>query len=202
MTEELATREKIIKIARNLFAVNGFDGTSVRDIATSAEVNVAAISYHFHSKDGLYKEVLKTCFNDASFEIRNIFEQNNVSTPEFAVLLFKHFIIKRDDLLSTFKMFMSENVPHPEEFETDDAMIGPPGGAVLMEALKKDIKKELSDEDLLWAVTTIFNNIIHSAIAQVCCISKRPQLQEIHSQARVEARLRRLVNVVLTDLKK
>jgi AcrR family transcriptional regulator len=44
---------QIIEVAERLFAEHGFDGTSVRDIATEAGVNVAMISYYFGSKEKL-----------------------------------------------------------------------------------------------------------------------------------------------------
>jgi AcrR family transcriptional regulator len=56
------TRESIVKAATDLFAENGFDGASVRDIVSKARVNQAAVNYHFKSKDGLYAEVLTTAF--------------------------------------------------------------------------------------------------------------------------------------------
>lgn len=43
----------ILLAAERLFAVKGFDGTSVRDIANEANVNVAMINYYFGSKDKL-----------------------------------------------------------------------------------------------------------------------------------------------------
>ncbi len=45
--------------AEKLFAVNGFDGTSVRDIAQEAGVNVAMISYYFGSKEKLMEAVFE-----------------------------------------------------------------------------------------------------------------------------------------------
>lgn len=53
------TREALIKAGRKLFAKNGLDGVTVRDIAQEAEVNVAAISYHFEGKEGLYRAVIE-----------------------------------------------------------------------------------------------------------------------------------------------
>ena len=44
------TKEQIIDVATELFAKDGYNGTSVRDIASEANVNVAAINYHFGSK--------------------------------------------------------------------------------------------------------------------------------------------------------
>lgn len=43
----------ILLAAEKLFTTQGFDSTSVRDIATEANVNVAMINYYFGSKDGL-----------------------------------------------------------------------------------------------------------------------------------------------------
>jgi len=53
------TRERILKTAARLFADRGYEATSIRTIATKANVNQAAINYHFKSKDGLYHEVLR-----------------------------------------------------------------------------------------------------------------------------------------------
>lgn len=62
------TRQKVIDAASSLFFQKGFHGTSVRDIAEKAAVNVSLISYYFKSKQGLleyavtnyYEEYLKT----------------------------------------------------------------------------------------------------------------------------------------------
>ena len=55
-----ATREKIIKAASRAFARDGYDGASIRTIVAEADVNQAAINYHFGSKEGLYRAVLQT----------------------------------------------------------------------------------------------------------------------------------------------
>ncbi|MDH5827296.1 TetR family transcriptional regulator [Sphingobacterium faecium] len=48
---------EILHVAENLFSKNGFDGTSVRDIAQEAQVNVAMINYYFGSKDKLLDDL-------------------------------------------------------------------------------------------------------------------------------------------------
>lgn len=50
---------QIIHSAEKLFANGGFDGTSVRDIAEEAGVNIAMISYYFGSKEKLMQAVFK-----------------------------------------------------------------------------------------------------------------------------------------------
>ena len=53
------TRERILDAAERLFAERGFDGTSVRDVTAEAGVNLAAVHYHFGSKDVLFAAVLQ-----------------------------------------------------------------------------------------------------------------------------------------------
>ncbi|EIK97158.1 TetR family transcriptional regulator [Pseudomonas sp. M47T1] len=48
------TRSRIIDAAMGLFAENGFDGASTRDIATAAGVNAPALQYYFDNKEGVY----------------------------------------------------------------------------------------------------------------------------------------------------
>lgn len=55
--DESGTRERILVAAAPLFAENGFDATGVRAIAAAAEVNIAAVNYHFGSKDALVAAV-------------------------------------------------------------------------------------------------------------------------------------------------
>jgi AcrR family transcriptional regulator len=55
----LQTRRRIITTAERLFARDGLDAVSVRDITSAAGVNTAAINYHFGSKRGLVVAVLE-----------------------------------------------------------------------------------------------------------------------------------------------
>lgn len=57
------TREQILEAAWELFAEKGFEAVSVRDVTTSAGVNLASVSYHFGGKDGLIQETVKRCLN-------------------------------------------------------------------------------------------------------------------------------------------
>ena len=53
------TRERILGAAEALFARNGFDGVSMRDIGTAAAVPYALVTYHFKSKLGVYQALFR-----------------------------------------------------------------------------------------------------------------------------------------------
>ena len=56
------TKIRILDTAEKLFAAKGFHNTSLRDITRDAGVNLAAVNYHFGSKDSLFEEVFKRHF--------------------------------------------------------------------------------------------------------------------------------------------
>lgn len=53
------TRERILDAAERLFMESGYEGTSMRMITGEAEVNLAAVNYHFGSKEALLREVFR-----------------------------------------------------------------------------------------------------------------------------------------------
>ena len=69
MRAERDTRGRVVAAASALFAERGFHGTTVRDIAQGARVNLAAGHYHFGSKETLYLEVLRAQFADIMAEL-------------------------------------------------------------------------------------------------------------------------------------
>jgi AcrR family transcriptional regulator len=50
-------RDRILDVAEELFALHGYDGVTLRRIATHARVDVALASYHFGKKLDLFKAV-------------------------------------------------------------------------------------------------------------------------------------------------
>lgn len=59
MMPHFSTKERILTAAEELFAVAGFHATSLRQITSAANVNVASVNYHFGSKESLVNAVFK-----------------------------------------------------------------------------------------------------------------------------------------------
>lgn len=56
---QFSTKDRILGAAEELFAQGGFSGTSLRQVTARAEVNIAAVNYHFGSKENLVNEVFR-----------------------------------------------------------------------------------------------------------------------------------------------
>jgi len=58
-TQHFSTKERILGAAEQLFARHGFAGASLRQVTAAANVNLAAVNYHFGSKENLINEVFR-----------------------------------------------------------------------------------------------------------------------------------------------
>ena len=56
---QFSTKDRILGAAEELFAQHGFSGTSLRQVTSRADVNIAAVNYHFGSKENLVNEVFR-----------------------------------------------------------------------------------------------------------------------------------------------
>ena len=54
-----STRKRILDAAGPIFAENGYQASTVRDICDQADVNLAAVNYYFGDKERLYLETVK-----------------------------------------------------------------------------------------------------------------------------------------------
>lgn len=52
------TKTQILDVAERLIAEKGFSGTTLRNIVSEADVNLAAVNYHFGSKEELFRAVV------------------------------------------------------------------------------------------------------------------------------------------------
>jgi AcrR family transcriptional regulator len=53
------TKSRLLRVAERLFAEHGFGGVSVRQLTAAAAVNLAAVNYHFGSKEGLLAAIFE-----------------------------------------------------------------------------------------------------------------------------------------------
>ena len=78
-----STKTRILNAAEELFALSGFDGTSIRAICSTANANVAAVHYHFKGKEGLAEALFERRMVTLSIRRQEMLDQlsSNDSTP-------------------------------------------------------------------------------------------------------------------------
>lgn len=68
---------EILLVAEQLFAEDGFDGTSVRNIAKKATINIAMISYYFGSKEKLLEALVIYRIGNMRLRLENLLQENS-----------------------------------------------------------------------------------------------------------------------------
>ena len=84
----------IMDTAEKLFGQNGFSGTSVRDIAQEAGVNVAMISYYFGSKEKLMEMLFEQKSNKLTLMVENLLQDENVKYLQKVYVLIDDYEIE------------------------------------------------------------------------------------------------------------
>lgn len=106
------TAQSIVRAAEILFAENGFAETTVRQITTKAEVNLAAINYHFGSKKGLVlavaeKFLVPLCHHvEAALDERLHASESRVSLEEALEIMMRAFLLVNQDNHQALPVFM------------------------------------------------------------------------------------------------
>lgn len=175
------TRARLLNAAREVFAQQGFQGATVREICRRAEANVAAVNYHFGSKDGLLDEAL----NFAPLKALQHANVNAGDCPEMRLRLFiRDFMLMLldENNASTQCRIMARELadPTPALDKIVREAIAP-----LHEFMGKLVREiagvRISDAELRHCVLSIFGQCLfyrHS----------HPVLQRLHPEMRYDDR--------------
>lgn len=120
------TRERILDTAERLFMAHGYDGTSMRQITSEASVNLAAVNYHFGSKESLMQEVFRRrldWLNDERMRVLDRLEVEAAGQPVKPSLIVDAFfgtLLRMADDESrggmTFLRLLGRTLTDPSEF--------------------------------------------------------------------------------------
>jgi AcrR family transcriptional regulator len=101
---------QIIETAEQLFAHKGFDGTSVRDIADEADVNVAMISYYFGSKEKLLESLFSYRGEEGLLKLESLVYKKDATALDKVNMLIDYYIDKLQSQPCFHKIMMREQV--------------------------------------------------------------------------------------------
>ncbi|MGH1462658.1 MAG: TetR/AcrR family transcriptional regulator [Neptuniibacter sp.] len=105
------TPSSIVDAAEALFAEQGFTETTVRQITSRANVNLAAINYHFGSKKGLIQAVAEKFITPLCNELTDqmhhfLIDNSKPSLDELLEMLMRALLVVRKENNNTLPVFM------------------------------------------------------------------------------------------------
>jgi AcrR family transcriptional regulator len=184
MIERVDTKERILDAAEKLFGMNGFEATSLRDITSAADVNLAAINYHFQTKDSLIDAIVSRRIepvNKKRFELLEAAGPNPTVEQILTAFMAPVMQVKVDAVVPLIGRILS----NPELFvERVFHKHLAPVSQRFVEALSKALP-ELPPSELLWRLhfsvgvlthTMLWGRIFPKITNGVCDISDRAAL--------------------------
>lgn len=120
-------RQRLLMEAARLFAAQGFDAVTTREICAAAGVNPGAIHYHFGDKDGLYREVLREPIAQMSAQFLG-FDDPALSLEQALHRFLAPFVLMAgdDDDAGPMRLFLREMLDPSEAFtQTVAQNVGP-----------------------------------------------------------------------------
>lgn len=168
LNEQLAdpgTRQRIIDVSIQLFAIKGYDATSIREIAKLANVNVASINYHFSSKENLRRELMAYVLNGLKSRISSIGPVSSAAL--YAVKVFEALTEDPASCLNQFKLVLETDSPFCE------AEPYPIGYEQFSVYLSKELNTAVPQSERLWLANVIFSYVIHIAVMSSTEVGKK-----------------------------
>lgn len=177
-----STKERILSAAETLFAQRGFDGASLRQLTSSAGVNLAAVNYHFGSKEKLVEEIFRRRLGSLNSQrqaalgnligqpdtrledvldafIRPALELSHDDSGALFMRVLVRALAEHDD---TLRRFVSENYGHVmRQFTAEFARLLP----------------KLSKEELYWRLDMVTGALTHT-MAGFGMIRRRDDVSE------------------------
>jgi AcrR family transcriptional regulator len=102
MTTRDTKRQEILKAAMELFAKNGFRGTTTRDLASHSDVNEAIIFRYFTNKSELYRAILEEKVHQGDEHYREVEQMGKTSDIQTFLEFIGLRFLERHESDSTF----------------------------------------------------------------------------------------------------
>ncbi|MDD2775735.1 MAG: CerR family C-terminal domain-containing protein [Gallionella sp.] len=169
------TRDRLLTVARQVFSEVGFQNATVREICRRADANVAAVNYHFGSKDGLLAEAL----NFTQLKTLQTENAEADACPKVRLRLFIHAFLSMlldDDHPSSPCQIMARELANPSpalDQIVRDALA--PLHAFLDQLVHEIVGDAVTDMQRRCVVSSIFGQCVHYSHA-------RPVLQRLHPE--------------------
>ncbi|MDP2370984.1 CerR family C-terminal domain-containing protein [Rhodoferax sp.] len=193
----MEARQRLLHAALRLFAEKGFSKTSTREIAQAGAVNIAAISYYFGDKAGLYRAVFDDPLGRPEQDLTG-FANPNLSLREALSGLLVGFTepLKQGDLVQhCMRLHFREMLEPTGVWDQHIASSIKPTHEALLQVLGRHLQLEAPDDDLHRLAFSIVGLGIHLFVGHDITRAIRPALAD--SPQAIDCYAERLVEYAL-----
>lgn len=172
------SRERLLHAGLRLFAAQGYSKTSTREIAEAANTNVAAISYYFGDKAGLYRAVFLEPIDAPPPDMSALFN-GNCSLKEALLCMMRGFIapLKHDETARLcIKLHCREMLEPTGLWEEEIASGIKPMHAALVALLCRRFGQPQPDDDVHRLAVSIAGLGVHLVVSRDLIEALAPQL--------------------------
>jgi AcrR family transcriptional regulator len=179
-----ASRERLMLAGLRLFAHQGFAATSTRELAQAAGVNIAAISYYFGDKAGLYRAVFFEPLGDPATEIAAV-AGADLSLADALSGFYRGLLeplAQGEDMQLCVKLRMREMIEPTGLWDQEIALGIRPMHEALLAVLCRHLGLAAADDDIQRLAVCLMGLAVHLHVGRDVIDAVAPQLNR-HAQA-------------------
>ncbi|MGE0632778.1 MAG: TetR family transcriptional regulator [Pseudobdellovibrionaceae bacterium] len=166
-------RERLMEAATPLFAAKGLEGTTTREIAAAADLNVSLISYYFGGKEGLYRGILEAHAHQVEIMAKEFigeYQKKDLTKETFSKFVYELIDkivtqkLRFKDVSLIMQREMSAGLPYAREVhEKNFSKIGEMPAGMIAAAQKKKVVR--ADVNPHFALLTL----VHAIDGYIMC---------------------------------
>jgi len=159
---------QILETAERLFAGKGFDGTSVRDIADEAGVNVAMISYYFRSKEKLMEALFEQRMGQIKMRVESLLKDDTLTPIQKMEILIDEHIERVMHRQQFHRIVFCEQVLNKNPFIIKMVNDLKMRNMAVIDKLIQDGQKKGAFKkkvDVVLMLTTMYGTVSHSMVS-------------------------------------
>lgn len=190
-----------------LFSEKGFDAVSVREIAAKAEANLALISYHFGSKEGLLQEIVANKARMMNNVIREIDADKSLSDIEKIKKIIRHYVStliahrQFHRVMVHEMLFANRDELHTQAINTFTENIQCVA-TIIKRGIKKGVFKKVDPEMCFSSILGTIHHFINASKLRTNVYASKPGKDPIHEKAFELRIITHLENMIADHLSK
>lgn len=164
-------RTHIIETAMDLFAGKGYEGTSIRDIAEKASVNLAMVSYYFGSKEKLFENIVEYKSSVTRGILDEILKNNKLSAIEKIYAIIDSYVEKLFTHRSFHRLIYQELILNQRE-ELQNSIVNnlAPNSVIIKRIIETGIKNgEFKKVDVELTLASLMGTVNQVLLSRKFC---------------------------------